>query len=213
MTLTTDDPETGSQRFREGVANVMRSRNGLRAFWDVEYFAKVEFTTGLAPTSGGLRRMHAHFLLKGLEGADVLNVEQLARDRWCAVTGAFVVEVAELRTPGAALHYLGVHHAKRSQLPPDSWRGMVERASRGYWSRPIGELREEARAQLWAESLAWSSGLSVSDARLLVDGVKSAKREQAAELRAAMAALAEMRTANPSEMAAAMAASEQALAL
>lgn len=193
MTLTTHDPETGSQRFREGVANVFRARNGLRAWWDVDYFGKVEFTTGRAKTSGGARRMHAHFLLKGLEDADVLNVERVARERWAAVTGAFVVEVAELRMPSAALHYLGLHHAKRSQLPPAAWRGMAERASRGYWSRPVGELRDEARSQLWAESLAWSSGLTVEDARFLVDGVKAANRERAEHLRNALLALREER--------------------
>jgi hypothetical protein len=183
MTLTTADPETGSQRFRVGVQQVMSKRDGLRRWWEVEYFAKVEFTTGQRARDGR-RRMHAHLLLKGLEGADVLNVESIARERWRAVTGAFVVEVAELRVPTAALHYLGLHHAKASQLPPAEWRGMAERASRGYWSKSIGELRAEARAQLWAEHLAWSSELTVDDARFLVDqqiAAREEKRRRAAE--------------------------------
>lgn len=191
MTLTTRDPDTGSQRFREGVAYVFQRRDGLRAYWDAEYFAKVEFTTGWRARDG-LRRMHAHFLLKGLSGADVLNVERIARERWEAVTGAFRVEVAQLRTPTAALHYLGLHHAKREQLPPAEWRGMAERASKGYWSRPVGELRAEARAQLWAESLAWLSGLGLSDARLLVDGAVAAGALRRIEVAAAREALAEM---------------------
>jgi hypothetical protein len=94
-----------------------------------------------------------------------------------------------MRTPAAALHYLGLHHAKASQLPPSSWRGMVERASKGYWSRPIGELRAEARAQLWAEALAWSTGLDAEDARLLVDGQIAAgelRRSENASLREAV---------------------------
>jgi hypothetical protein len=42
---------------------------------------------------------------------------------------------------------------------------MAERPSRGYFSRPIGELREEARAQIWAESLAYASDIDIEDAR------------------------------------------------
>lgn len=64
------------------------------------------------------------------------------------------VEVAELRTPGGAIHYLGLHPGKASQQPPAGWRGIAERASQGYWHRPVGELRAEAREQLRAEAVA-----------------------------------------------------------
>jgi hypothetical protein len=193
MTLTTHDVERGIERFAVGMQKVFNRRDGLRRFWDVEYFAKVEFTTGRGVKSGGARRMHCHCTLKGLDSADVLNVERIARERWEAVTGAFVVEVAQLRTPAAALHYLGLHHAKSSQLPPSTWRGMAERASRGYWSRPIGELRTEARAQLWSESLAWSTGLELADARFLVDGQMAAGELRRSENAAQRIALLELR--------------------
>jgi hypothetical protein len=195
MTLTTSDPATGSARFRDGVHNVFDRRHGLRRWWEVEYFFKVEFTTGLAPTSGGHRRMHAHGLLKGLDGAELLNVEALTRERWAAVTGAIVVEVAKLRTPAAGLHYLGLHHAKASQLPPDEWRGMVERASRGYWSAPVAELRKVAQLELRAEALAWATTVDRETALWLVgqDGAaKAERREEVRRLREEARALAWM---------------------
>lgn len=193
MTLTTHDAERGVESFKRGMKMVFNRRDGLRRWWDVEYFAKVEFTTGRAAKSGGERRMHCHCCLKGLEDAELLNVERITRERWEAATGAFVVEVAEMRVPAAALHYLGLHHAKASQIPPASWRGMAERASRGYWSRPIAELRAEARSQLWAESLAWSSGLELDDARLLVDGQIARQELRRSENRALREALRELR--------------------
>jgi hypothetical protein len=55
---------------------------------------------------------------------------------------------------------------------------MHDRGSRGYFHRPVGELRSEAKAQLWAEGLAYSSGLDVEDARLLVDGQRAVWAEQ-----------------------------------
>jgi len=203
MTLTTADPETASETFRGGMAYVGKR---LRRWWEVEYFAKVEFTTGRGRKAGGQRRMHAHALLKGLEGADLLNVEEVVRSAWRASTGAYVVEVAELRVPSAALHYLGLHHSKASQLPPASWRGMAERASRGYWSKPVAELREEAKRQLWAESLTWATGLDAADARLLVDGQCAQREAQRVERRAEVEALWEWRFAE------AAAATERAIA-
>src|SRR6266550_7696106 len=66
--------------------------------------------------------------------------------------GAPVVEVAALRSPGAAIGYLGLHHRKPQQAPPRGWRGMVERHSRSYFTRPVAELREQARRRAWPPS-------------------------------------------------------------
>jgi hypothetical protein len=152
LTLTTHDPDTAPATYREGSAAVFKRLR--RRFGAVEYFGAIEFTTGRAKASGGRRRLHGHYLLKHLEGADVLLVEKIVRETWQAVTGAWVVEVAELVSPGAALGYLALHHRKPSQAPPANWRGMTERASAKYWHRPIAELRVEARKALAAEALA-----------------------------------------------------------
>jgi len=175
ITLTTHDPETTATMYRKASEAVwLRLR---RRYGRVEYYGRIEFTTGRAALSGGYRRMHGHYPIKGLGGVDCSEATEIVRETWRkslarhgASYEAWWVEVAELRTAGAVLHYLSLHHAKAAQAPPAEWRGMVERPSQGYFSIPVAELRAEARAQLWAEGLAYSTGLSVGDARILVDG-------------------------------------------
>jgi hypothetical protein len=101
--------------------------------------------------------------------AHVDQVEALARESWRAVTGAWVVEAAALVSPDAPLGCLALHHRKPEQAPSPDWRGMTERASRGYWHRPIGELRVEARAELAAEAHAHRMGLPLEEARAEVE--------------------------------------------
>jgi len=167
ITLTSLDPFMKPETFRLGVAEVVR---GWRREYgrQVEYYGSVEFTTGEAEKSGGYRRIHQHMVAKGMEGVDVLEAERLTREKWEKATGAKVVEVSELLTPGGAIGYLALHHRKPEQAPPDGWRGMVERPSRGYFHRPVAELRSEAKAQLRVEAIAWREGISVELAQLEV---------------------------------------------
>lgn len=166
LTLTTATPwqELDPVTYRRGSGSVFKRLR--RRYGRVDYFGAIEFTTGRAKRSGGHRRLHGHYLVKGLDPATVLDVEELVRETWREVTGAWVVEAAALVAPGAALGYLGLHHRKASQAPPSSWRGMTERASKSYWHRPIAELRAEARAELAAEAHAHRTGLSIELARL-----------------------------------------------
>lgn len=169
LCLTTADPCTTSAEFKAGkraVAKRLR-RHGLRFEW----YGHIEFTTGRASRSGGHRRMHEHAPVKGLDGVDRVEVEAMIRETWRAsLPGApWRVELKALRTFAGLLHYLSMHHGKAPQRPPAEWRGMHHRPSRGYFHRPVTELRDEARSQLWAEGLAYHSGLSVDDARFLVD--------------------------------------------
>jgi hypothetical protein len=177
LTLTTRDPDIHPETYRLGSAAVWKRLR--RWAGEVDYFGSVEFTTGRARRSGGHRRMHGHYLVKGLGGEDVRLIEGLVRETWSAVTGAWVVEVAELVTPGAAIHYLNLHHSKAEQRPPAGWRGMVERPSRGYFrARRLPELREHARYELRAEAVCWLLGLEPRAATvptaLLPDGVTAA---------------------------------------
>lgn len=166
LTLTTWSPSTSPAAIRRGTENVIRRLR--RRFGAIEYFAAVEFTTGKAASSGGHRRLHLHLLLKvdEHERFDVIEAERLTRDTWRGSTGAFVVEVAALVSPGAALGYLALHHRKPEQAPPSEWRGMTERSSRGYFGRPIAELREQARTELRAEAIAWAKNLPLEVAAL-----------------------------------------------
>ncbi len=134
--------------------------------------------------------MHGHYLVKGLDD-EILLLEGLIRQSWEESTsnagfGAWVVEVAQLRVPGAAIHYLNLHHRKPAQAAPDSWSGMLERASQGkhrYWSQPVGELRELAQLELRAEALEWATTLSLDEAKFLVNGDADHRRELREEMR------------------------------
>ena len=164
ITLTTADPDLPPSIYRDGSARLFARLR--RLYGRVDYFGAIEFTTGKARRSGGRRRLHGHYLVKGLDQEHVLDVERITRETWSTTTGAFVIEVAALVSPGAALGYLGLHHRKPSQAPPAEWRGMTERHSRGYFHRPIAELREQARAELAAEAHAHRTGLPLELAAL-----------------------------------------------
>jgi hypothetical protein len=143
----------------------------------VEYFGAIEFTTGTAARSGGYRRLHGHHLVKFRDDddVDVLDLEALTRDTWQTVTGAHRIEVAKLLTPGAAIGYLALHHRKPGQAPPEGWRGMVSRPSKGYFHRPVAELREQARRELRAEAIAHRHGISLELAHLEVAAAPPAR--------------------------------------
>lgn len=177
VTVTTLDPDTTAAQVAQGGKSVWLALR--RRYGRADYFGRVEFTTGEAPKSGGYRRLHVHYAVKGLDGADDAEATELVRSAWGSQNvGAWRVEVARLRTRAGLVHYLALHHAKAEQLPPAAWVGRTERVSRGYWSAP--GLREEARRQLWAEGLAYSTGLTAEDARLLVDGEAGNRAERSA---------------------------------
>jgi hypothetical protein len=194
IVLTTRDPHTTAADFRRATNTLWKAlRRYVRARGgSVEYFGRIEFTTGLGPRSGGYRRIHVHYVVKlrGLE-PDAAFYE-LVQDTWARATGAWRVTVTPLRTHVGALKYLWLDQAKAVQLPPKEWRGMVDRGSQGYFSAPVAELREEARRQLWSEALAFSTGLELEDARLLVDGTADTSAAESAFRAAASAAVREV---------------------
>jgi hypothetical protein len=144
------DLPAGLEVARSASAAPLRARRVLRGD---------EFTTGDGRRSGRRRRLHGHYLVKGLPADQAAAIEALTRETWAAITGAWVVEAAPLASPGAALAYLGLHHRKPQQAPPAEWRGMTDRPSKRYWHRPIAELRALARAELAVEAHAHRTGL------------------------------------------------------
>jgi len=147
MTVTTVEATTTPDELRSAIKQVFKA---VRRRWPkVEYCAFVEWTSGTAARSGGRRRVHVHFLVKGLEAKSCAEAEQLLRRVWQGRTGAHRVEVRELRSAGGATAYLALHHRKRSQGPPPGLRGFRRlRSSQGYFGRPARELRQEARELL-----------------------------------------------------------------
>lgn len=157
LTLTTADPADShrSEKFRRSFEQVVKA---LRRRWPgLEYLAFIEFTSGLAPSSGGYQRQHAHVLLRGLGGADLEAVRAVASEVWCARMGTAnaAQDIRPINGPEGLMHYLAHHHRKPGQAPPEWWSGKRTRSSRGWWSRPIAELRQEAAEQLRQERVRW----------------------------------------------------------
>lgn len=148
LTLTSRKPVTSAAEYRRACEFFWRAFR--RRYGHVEYCGFVEWTTGEAPRSGGQRRLHSHWLVKGAEGLHgVVEVQAWASEQWRNLTGAWVVEFAELRTVGGVVGYLALHHEKISQAPPKGWTGRRLRPSAGYFARSGRERRERARLWLW----------------------------------------------------------------
>jgi hypothetical protein len=164
ITLTTKDPDTPAAIYREGSRQVWRALRDR--FGRVEYAAMIEWTTGWHDPHG-YRRMHGHHLGKGIPTDHVLEAESIVREVWSRVTGAIVVEVAALISPGAAIGYMGLHHRKPQQAPPSDWHGARIRWSQGYLYGKAADVRRDAKrwrqdktaqwkVQQRAEALGWS---------------------------------------------------------
>jgi hypothetical protein len=165
VTLTTVDPDTPAAVYRQASAAVWKRLR--RHYGRVDYFGFIEFTTGRGTRSGGRRRMHGHYLVKFRDGApETGEAARLVRETWQAITGAYRIEVAELRTAAGAMSYLALHHQKPQQAPPREWQGMRARPSKHYFTRPLAELRKQARDELAIEAIAWANGITLAEAAL-----------------------------------------------
>lgn len=175
MTLTTRDVDFDMERLRLAFAVLFKWLR--REFGpDLAYLALMEWTTG-DHTPG--QRPHAHVLLKRLPDdvdlSDGSPLEQEVSARWKSYTGAWVVDVRRLRTPGGAVGYMVGHHHKRQQAPPAGWSGKRFRPSKNYFVQPIASLREQARANRrrsiarWALGRRYGPDLDLMDVEALID--------------------------------------------
>jgi hypothetical protein len=147
MTLTTRDPNFDAGRYRRAVRAIFQ---WLRRTYgsQVAYLLMMEWTTG---TGGHGRLPHSHLLVKGLpDNLDLSPGCDLWRElkaRWEHETGAWRVELRELRSAGGAIAYMVGHHHKGEQAPPEGWSGKRFRPSQNYFATPIADLRIQARAE------------------------------------------------------------------
>ncbi|WP_138974015.1 hypothetical protein [Patulibacter medicamentivorans] len=196
MTLTTVDPATTAQQLRRGVEQVVKAIRHRCP--DCEYLAFVEWTSGRARKSGGLRRVHLHLLLKGVYAEDlvarptgrwgtVMTLEDVVRGVWSERTGAHRVEVAEIGSPWAAAKYLTHHHNKPSQAPPaDLAKGFKRlRPSKGYFGGRLVELRREVR-QLEQDKRVRRAARALVDPEVMADAPDLPEEVWASEWRTAL---------------------------
>jgi len=145
-TFTTRDPidAAGLREAQRQIARLVRSELG-----PARYCSFLEFTTGEAASSGGIRRPHQHALWKDLDPEQGHVVAGIAGHVMEQKSGAWRHDVEEIRTPAGCAHYVASHHQKESQAPPRSW-GPTRRVrpSKGYWSQPAKLLRERAKTRV-----------------------------------------------------------------
>jgi hypothetical protein len=146
LTLTSSRVAWTSKEYARACATFWQAFR--RRYGHVEYCGFVEFTTGKGKRSGGHRRLHTHWLVKGLDQAvDVAEVQAWVSAEWSKLTGAWRVEFARLETVGGVVGYLALHHEKAEQRPPVGWTGRRLRPSKGYFAET--GARRRARAGLW----------------------------------------------------------------
>jgi hypothetical protein len=144
MILGTRTPTVDMGRFRQARQQLVAA---LRRRWpEVEYAYQVEFTTGYGPRSGGLRRPHWNWFLKGIPTEDVDQVRDVAASLWCRLVDALPERqyVALIDNAVGLTKYVTQHFMKASQSPPASFTGQRFNCSVGYF----GDLtRRQARLQ------------------------------------------------------------------
>jgi hypothetical protein len=161
LTTRAADPDPRSfYRAREHVLRALRRR-----FSPLEAATLVEFTTGYAEKSGGLRRPHWNLLLKGPRVEDVDQVRELVLRVWCDRVDAEErgQYVEPIRSHGGLARYVALHFLKESQQPPKGWRGHRFTATRGYFPQGTKAARAEAREQLQAKRELWKVEKAVEE--------------------------------------------------
>jgi hypothetical protein len=159
ITLTTATPMVDSKLFAYWCARLwkwLRAECDVNGWGRIEYLGFIEYTTGRGKRSGGQRRMHMHCLVKGavLDEAEAKLLEGWLSREWLRITGdSWLVDCRPLRTAAGAIAYLANHHHKLEQRPPEGWRGRRLRPSKGYYERPIADMRAEVREQLAARRM------------------------------------------------------------
>jgi hypothetical protein len=153
--LTTATATTDTARFYRSREKVWKA---VKRRWpEAEYVAVVEFTTGYGPRSGGKRRPHWNLLIKGVPAEALEELDALIRRVWCSREHAepnaqFVGPVSE---GGGLMRYLALHFLKESQAPPIGWHGHRTTKSHGYFTRPVAEVRADARRALRLKRELW----------------------------------------------------------
>jgi hypothetical protein len=184
----------------------------VEAFPNLEYIGFLEWTTGQGTHSGGHRRPHIHHLTKGIpadhpllalktldDGTVTTALEQRVSELWQQITGdAFVVECRPLRTPKGAIAYLALHHHKKRQAPPPGFKGRRLRPSKGYYEKPIADLRLLARKLASHERVVIATKKAIGIE--LFDDEAPTEWEQDAELTLAIVESLREMAAHPGEL-------------
>lgn len=123
---------------------------------EFQYAWEREWTTGLGERSGGLRRTHYHWLLKGVGREDGSALLDVAREVYGRHAGSWVHHVQPVwDAAGFGRYIAGLvgHHLKAAQSAPKGWKGRRVGTSRRYYSQAASELRARAEGMVREERL------------------------------------------------------------
>lgn len=169
VVVTTADATIDTGRFKRSHAKLVKAwRHRCPG---LEYGRTVEYTSGRAGTSGGKRRPHWNYFLKGVTEADVPALREVVDAVWCGREKAspkaqYVGSIAEC---GGLMRYLTLHFLKESQRPPAGWSGHRLSLSRGYLAQSTSVMRELTKKGLRLDRelhKARESGLDAIDAEM-----------------------------------------------
>jgi hypothetical protein len=149
VTLTAREYLTKGEELRRHLDVIARA---VRRRWPrFEYFVKWELQERGA--------LHAHLLVKGVPIDELADFRRVVVKRWCARVDAHPrgqrVEVCDSAV--ATSKYVAkkvLHAGKSNQETAFHWKHLSSQ-SKGYFARPMSEIRSEARASLAADARAW----------------------------------------------------------
>lgn len=150
--------------FRAGLREAKRA---LKRRWPrFEYAQLLEFTTGYAEKSGGLRRPHWNLMTKGIPADQLDAAGAIAFPIWCRHVDAEIhaQHVRPIYAAEGMAKYLALHFQKESQQPPEGFTGKRFVPSTGYFTGATAAVaRSRARESLALKREVWKQ-LERSDA-------------------------------------------------
>ncbi len=165
LILTTRTVTVDMARFRPGRDAMVRA---IRRRWPAfEYAYQVEYTTGYGPRSGGKRRPHWNWFVKGVPVEDLDELRELVVVIWCRHVDArpSAQYVAEIDNAVGLTKYVAQHFMKASQAPPSEFPGQRFNCSVGYFGRwTRRQARAQAREDLALKRALFRLGDTITDA-------------------------------------------------
>ncbi len=165
MILGTRTATLSMSEFRAARRMVVQK---LRRRWpSFEYAYQVEFTTGYGPHSGGLRRPHWNWFVKGVAVECVDELRGLAVAEWCRLVDAepHAQYVERIGSAVGLTKYVTEHFMKASQAPPAGFTGQRFNCSTGYFGSITRRVaRARAKDALALKRELWKASQRCSDA-------------------------------------------------
>jgi hypothetical protein len=126
--------------------HLWRVREKLRRHgWQWEHFVQVEFQRRGA--------LHANLLVKGVRADRLADFHRAFALEWCArvdaePVGQWAEAIDDALAVSKYCSKMLAHGLKAEQRPPLGWQGHRTSHTRGYFGRPMWQVRRDARASL-----------------------------------------------------------------